>query len=50
VGEPHFQLGKGERLVYELDFEPKALLAAPEGEPDWRNLDVKPNVEYSLRS
>jgi len=38
-----------ERLVYELDFEPKGLLDAPEGEPDWRNLDVTPNVEYSLR-
>jgi hypothetical protein len=37
-----------ERLVYELDFEPKGLLDAPEGEPDWRNLDVTPNVEYSL--
>jgi hypothetical protein len=36
-----------ERLVYELDFEPKVLLDAPEGEPDWRNLDVTPNVEYS---
>jgi uncharacterized protein DUF2490 len=41
---------RSERLVYELDFEPKALLDAPEGEPDWRNLDVTPNVEYSLNS
>jgi hypothetical protein len=38
---------KSERLVYELDFEPKALISAPEGDPDWRNLDVTPNVEYS---
>ena len=38
---------KSERLVYELDFEPKGLLDAPEGDPDWRNLDVTPNVEYS---
>ena len=32
---------------YELDFEPKVLLVAPEGEPGWRNLDLTPNVEYS---
>jgi hypothetical protein len=38
---------KSERLVYELDLEPKVLLKAPEGEPAWRNLDVTPNVEYS---
>jgi hypothetical protein len=38
---------KSERLVYELDFEPKVLLAAPEGEPGWRNIDLTPNVEYS---
>jgi Protein of unknown function (DUF2490) len=36
-----------DRLVYELDFEPKGLLEAPEGEADWRNLDLTPNVEYS---
>jgi hypothetical protein len=40
---------KSDRLVYELDFEPKVLLSAPEGDPDWRNLDVTPNVEYSLK-
>lgn len=44
-----FDWVKSERLVYELDFEPKALLDPSEGEPDWRNLDVTPNVEYSLR-
>lgn len=38
---------KNDRLVYELDVEPKVLLAAPEGEPGWRNLDLTPNVEYS---
>jgi hypothetical protein len=38
---------KSDRLVYELDFEPKVLLAAPDGEPSWRNLDLTPNVEYS---
>lgn len=40
---------KSDRLVYELDFEPKTLVDAPEGDPHWRNLDVTPNVEYSLR-
>jgi hypothetical protein len=48
-GNLTFNWVKSERLVYELDFEPKALLTPPEGEPDWRNLDVTPNVEYSLR-
>jgi uncharacterized protein DUF2490 len=48
-GNLTFNWVKSDRLVYELDFEPKALLAAPEGEPDWRNLDVTPNVEYALR-
>ena len=38
---------KSDRLVYELDVEPKVLLAAPEGEPGWQNLDLTPNVEYS---
>ena len=38
---------KSERLVYELDFEPKGLLVASEGEADWRNLDITPNVEFS---
>jgi hypothetical protein len=41
---------KSERLTYELDFEPKVLLAAPEGEPGWHNLDVTPNVEYAARN
>jgi hypothetical protein len=36
--------------VYELDFEPKVLLDAPEGEPGWHNLDLTPNVEYSPKS
>jgi hypothetical protein len=48
-GNLTFNWVKNDRLAYELDFEPKALLAPPEGEPDWRNLDVTPNVEYSLR-
>jgi len=40
---------KSDRLVYELDIKPKVLIAGPEGQPDWRNLDLTPNVEYSLK-
>jgi hypothetical protein len=40
---------KSARLTYELDFEPKALLKAPEDDPAWRNLDVTPNVEYAVK-
>jgi hypothetical protein len=40
---------KSDRLVYELDLEPKALVKAPDEDPGWANLDVTPNVEYSLR-
>ena len=38
---------KSDRLVYELDVEPKVLVDPPEGEPGWWNLDLTPNVEYS---
>jgi hypothetical protein len=48
-GNLTFNWLKSDRLSYELDLEPKAQLDAPEGEPDWRNLDVTPNVEYSMR-
>ena len=48
-GNLTFDWAKSDRLVYELDFEPKILINAPEGEPGWRNLDVTPNVEYSPR-
>ena len=40
---------KSDRLTYQLDFEPKELVYAPEGEPAWWNLDVTPNVEYAPR-
>src|SRR5262245_48668311 len=40
---------RGTKLTYELDLEPKVLVSAPPGEPGWRNLDVTPSVEYSLR-
>jgi hypothetical protein len=48
-GNLTFNWVKSDRLVYELDVEPKVLLGAPEGEPGWRNLDVTPNVEFSAR-
>jgi hypothetical protein len=48
-GNLTFDWVKSDRLAYELDFEPKVLISAPEGEPAWRNLDVTPNVEYSAR-
>jgi hypothetical protein len=38
-----------EQITYELDFEPKILLAAPPGEPGWRNLDITPSIEYAAR-
>lgn len=40
---------KSDRLVYELDLEPKALISAPDDQPDWRNFDVTPNLEYSVK-
>jgi len=48
-GNLTFDWVKSDRLVYELDFEPKALVNPAEGEPDWRNLDVTPNAEYSWK-
>jgi hypothetical protein len=44
-----FDWVKSDRLTYELDLEPKVLLAGPEGEPAWSNLDLTPNVEYSWK-
>jgi len=38
------------RLTYGLDVEPKVLIAAPEGDPAWRNLDLTPSVEYAAKS
>jgi len=34
---------KSDRITYEVDFEPKALVVVPEGQPDWRNLDTTPD-------
>jgi hypothetical protein len=35
-----------DKIVYEVDFEPKVLVSAPEGEPGWRNLDITASIEY----
>ena len=48
-GNLTFDWVKSERLVYELDVEPKVLLDAAPDEPGWRNLDLTPNVEFSPR-
>ncbi len=40
---------KTQRLSYELDFEPKVLVSAPENEPSWRSLDVTQTLEYSQK-
>lgn len=40
---------KSDRLTYEFDIEPKVLVYAPDGEPDWRNLDLTPSVEYAAK-
>jgi hypothetical protein len=37
------------RLSYELELEPKTLVAAPDSEPGWASFDVVPNVEYAVR-
>jgi hypothetical protein len=38
-----------ESLTYELDIEPKVLIAAPADEPGWWSIDLTPNVEYAVR-
>jgi hypothetical protein len=38
---------KTDRLSYELELEPKVLVVADEGEPDWASFDVTPNIEYA---
>jgi hypothetical protein len=48
-GNLTFDWMKTDRLVYSLDFEPKALVVVPEGQPGWRNLDVSPSAEYSAK-
>jgi hypothetical protein len=40
---------RSQKLTFELDVEPKVLVAAPSTQPGWWNVDVTPNVEYALR-
>src|SRR4051812_15380472 len=40
---------RSQKLTFELDVEPKVLVAAPSSEPGWWNVDVTPNVEYALK-
>ena len=40
---------RSEKLTFELDVEPKVLVAAPSTQPGWWNVDVTPNVEYALK-
>jgi hypothetical protein len=48
-GNVTFDWIKSASLTYELDVEPKVLIAAPSGEPGWWNLDVTPNVEFAVQ-
>ena len=48
-GTVTFNWIRSDRLTYELELEPKVLVAAPEGEPDWASFDITPNVEYAFR-
>lgn len=38
-----------ERLSYEVEFEPKVLVASAADEPGWASLDVTPAVEYAVK-
>jgi hypothetical protein len=40
---------RSDKLTFELDVEPKVLVAAPSTEPGWWNVDVTPNVEYAVK-
>jgi hypothetical protein len=40
---------RSDKLTFELDVEPKVLVAAPSTQPGWWNVDVTPNVEYTLK-
>lgn len=41
---------KGPSTTLEVDFEPKVLLRAPPGQPDWRNLDITPSIEHAVKN
>jgi hypothetical protein len=49
-GNITFERLKTDRLTTGLDFEPKVLVASSNDEPAWRNLDVTPSLEYSLKN
>jgi hypothetical protein len=40
---------KSEQLSYEVELEPKVLVAAPDGEPGWATFDVTPNLEFAAK-
>jgi len=40
---------KVDRLTYAVDLEPKVLLTAPAGDPEWATFDVTPKVDYAAR-
>jgi hypothetical protein len=48
-GTMTFNWLKSDRITYEVELEPKALIFAPEGAPGWASLDVVPNAEYVLK-
>lgn len=41
---------KSGRVTYELDFEPKTLIVVPEGEPNWKNLDITPSLVVAAKN
>ena len=43
-----FDWVKRSGVMYEVDFEPKALVFAPPEEPGWGNLDITPSIEYPV--
>ena len=48
-GNATFDWKRTDRRTYALDFEPKVLVAAPDGEPSWRSLDVTPSATFVVR-
>jgi hypothetical protein len=35
-----------DKITDGVDFEPKVLVSAPPGDPEWRYLDITPSMEY----
>jgi hypothetical protein len=40
---------KSPRLTYDFDIEPKVLVSASAGQPDWASLDLTPGVDYAAK-